>query len=147
MAYTSEDYKLADALVTAIAAALPAYPVSVVGDPRADRKSITAIGIRVRPAAYEQQLAGRSYDEDVRKIHVGIIAPCLASDLTTLDGCLTVCDLVRALWGNAGALRFMTLSGHDPLGVLSQSPIYDEPALLNDNLFVGTITVSYHRVN
>jgi hypothetical protein len=145
MAYTSSDYQLADGLVTELAAALPAYTVSLVGDPREDRRSLTELGIRVRPAAWTQEPATRAYDRDERQVHIGIVGPCKANNLTTLDVCLALCDAVRALWGQSGALRNKTIEGHDPVGALSQSPIYDEASLLENHLFVGTITVTYHR--
>lgn len=139
----STDYQLAEALVTRIAAALPAYPCELVGDPRAERKTMTDLRILVRPASWAQESQTREYDVDNREVHVGVVSPCNASDLSALDACLAVCDQVRALWGRDGALRFAAVSGHTMVGVRQQSPIWDERMLLESNLFVGTITIKY----
>lgn len=143
----SSDYRLALAIVEQLRTLIPHRACKLVGDPREDRQSIKEIGLRVRPAAFSQQPETRAYDRDTRTVHVAVVAPCRAVDLQRLDECLALCDQVRSLWGRSGVLRNRQLAGHDPLGALTQTPLYDEDALLRDNLFVGTMTVSYVQAN
>jgi hypothetical protein len=144
----SSDYRLAQALVGALQALIPDYEVGLVADPRADRKSITKLRILVRPASWTQQAATRAYDEDQREVHVGVVGPCRAADMITLDAALSLCDRIRALWGCGGMLRdAVVCDEYQPTGTLKQQPLFDEQTLMQDNLFVANITLTYHRTN
>ena len=140
---SSTDYQLAAALVAAIGATLPSRTVRLIGDPRADRKSITALEIVVRPAAWDQTEDSRENESDSRDVHVAVVGPCHAADLSTLDAYLAVCDEVRAMWGPDGALRDATLVGHKWDGELRQSPLWNDELLLSQNLFCGVIAVKF----
>lgn len=138
-----EDYALAKAVADAIAAALPAVPVELVDDPRASLKDLTELRIRVRPASWLADEGTRAYDITNREVHVGIVGACEASNRSRLNECLQLCDQVRALWGRGGALRTAQMAGHERVGPLRQSPIFDEGSLLENKLFVGNITIKY----
>lgn len=139
----SKDYLLAKAVADALAVQFPALTVDLVGDPRADRKQLTALRIRVRPASWAQEPQTRAYDLDTREVHVGIVGACDANDTYAIDAALLLCDQVRALWGRGGAFRTMPMAGHEPIASLKQTPLFDEKSLLEDKLFVGTITLRY----
>lgn len=143
----SSDYRLAAAIAFELRQLIPHRACKLVGDPREDRESLSELALRVRPAAFTQEPATRAYDHDTRTVHVAIVGACRAIDLQRLDECLALCDQVRALWGRDGALRTKTIAAHDPLGAIAQSPLFDEQALLRDNLFVGTLAVTYVQAN
>lgn len=139
----SKDYLLALAITEALATWFPTRIVELVGDPRADRKELTALRIRVRPASWTQEPATRAYDQDTREVHVGIVGACDPNSTEAIDAALALCDQVRALWGREGPLRRTPLSGHEPIAQLKQVPLFDDKSLLEDKLFIGTITVRY----
>jgi hypothetical protein len=143
MTLQSQDYLLAQAITDALAVWFPTNTVELVGDPRAARKDLTALRIRVRPASWSQEAQSRAYDLDTREVHIGIVGACDPNDTEAIDAALWLCDQVRAMWGRNGALRTQPMAGHEPIAALKQSPIFDEKALLEDKLFVGTITVKY----
>ena len=140
---TSKDYLLAKAVADQLTTLLTGQIVELVGDPRVDREDLVVLVVRVRPAAWRQEPSTRAYDIDRREVHIGIVGPCDPTDTYAIDAALALCDTVRALWGQGGALRNKVLAGHQPMGQLAQEPLWDDRTLLGNELFVGTITVTY----
>jgi hypothetical protein len=139
----SEDYKLADAIKTQLATLLSGKTVELCGDPRVNRAELTGLVIRVRPAGFMQESATRISDADTRQVHVSVVGPVDPADVYAIDTALALVDSVRALWGRNGTLRAKVLSGHVPLHQIVQDPLYDEDELLESELFVSTIEVTY----
>ncbi len=146
MPSTSIDYDLAEALTTQLAALLAPTPVEATADPTVRREAITALAVRVIPAAYTQRESEwRDVNDEERRVHVSIVGPAEAIDLASVKAGLILADQVKALWAEGGPLRNLVLVGHTWKGPLKQDPLYRQDVLLQSNLFVATVQATYYK--
>ena len=143
MPTTSIDYDLADALAEILTSELTGVTVEVVADPTVRRETLSALCVRVIPAAWEQATEWRDENDDLRRVHVAVVGPADVSDLASVKAGLILVDQVKALWAATGPLRFVDVDGHRWQGPLIQDPLYRQDLLLQQNLFVAIVIATY----
>lgn len=154
MTRLSAAYALCDDIATAVATALteeggaaPKYAVTVVSDARANREKLSALEVRIMPAAAKSENPYRDSDARVLTVHVVAVGPCDPADTDGVDESLALAERLESLWATDadgdGPLRNENFDGWSYRPPVIRSPIFDQDLLHNFKLAACPVAVTY----